>query len=229
MMASPAQNSAKAFRQATALKPEGGGGVLSKLLHALNQPLTGLQCSMEVALAAPRTTEQYVQTMREGLELTARMRALAGAISEVVNEEGTQDSADEFEFSALLRQVVEELAPVAEARQIRMVCNVSLVSSQVKASRARMQTAMFRLTECALALAEVGSAVQISATTAFDDIRMQLSWNGVAAVSWSISEAGLLVAQAACERAGARWERNKTESLRSVTIWLPRLAGNGDL
>jgi hypothetical protein len=43
---------------------------MEQLLHGLNQPLTGLQCSMEVALAAPRTVEYYTQRLREGLELT---------------------------------------------------------------------------------------------------------------------------------------------------------------
>ena len=60
-------------------------GPLAQLLHALNQPLTGLQCSMEVALASPRTVEQYAQGLREGLELTERMRALVEAIREVAD------------------------------------------------------------------------------------------------------------------------------------------------
>jgi len=60
---------------------------LAQLLHALNQPLTGLQCSMEVALGRPRTNEEYVQGLRQGLELTGRMRALVQAIREVAEVE----------------------------------------------------------------------------------------------------------------------------------------------
>jgi hypothetical protein len=55
------------------------------LLHALNQPLTGLQCSMEVALASPRPIEYHVPRLREGLDLTERMRSLVDAIREVAD------------------------------------------------------------------------------------------------------------------------------------------------
>ena len=36
-----------------------GRTLLTHLLHALNQPLTGLHCSLELALAGVRSTEQY--------------------------------------------------------------------------------------------------------------------------------------------------------------------------
>jgi len=55
------------------------------LLHALNQPLTGLQCSLELALVSPRPAEQYVRTLREGLELTGRMRVLVQAVRELAD------------------------------------------------------------------------------------------------------------------------------------------------
>ncbi len=76
--AQPPQNAA------SSAKP-GVRSPLAELLHALNQPLTGLQCSMEVALAGPRTNEEYVQGLREGLVLTGRMRVLVEAIREVMD------------------------------------------------------------------------------------------------------------------------------------------------
>ena len=92
---------------------------LAQLLHALNEPLTGLQCAMEVALASSRTLEQYVLGLREGLELTARMRALVEAIREVTDgeEEKNENKNEEPETTGLktvLREVLEGLQPVAE-------------------------------------------------------------------------------------------------------------------
>jgi signal transduction histidine kinase len=62
-----------------------GRNLLAHLLHALNQPLTGLQCSLELAAASPQRREEYVRTLREGLELTGRMRILVEAIRELAD------------------------------------------------------------------------------------------------------------------------------------------------
>ncbi len=62
--------------------------LLSQLLHALNQPLTGLQCSLELALSIPRSPQQYADCLGSGLELTGRMRNLVGAIRALVEIDG---------------------------------------------------------------------------------------------------------------------------------------------
>jgi len=102
---------------------------LEQLLHALNQPLTGLQCSMEVALAAPRTLEQYVRGLQDGLELTDRMRALVGAIREVTDMEDKKNAVRNHEewsiadVNTVLRTALDDLAPAHdEARDRRAGC-----------------------------------------------------------------------------------------------------------
>src|ERR1700676_3753274 len=72
--------------RATEILPR-GRSPLAHLLHALNQPLTGLQCSMELALSGPRRPEECVRTLREGLELTERMRILVEAIRELTDSQ----------------------------------------------------------------------------------------------------------------------------------------------
>ncbi|MGA9981266.1 MAG: hypothetical protein WBQ08_21785 [Candidatus Sulfotelmatobacter sp.] len=78
-----------------------GRSPLQHMLHALKQPLTGLHCSLELALVGQRTPEQYARTLREGLELAERMSVLVAAIGELVenqeeNQEGNQgESHDE--------------------------------------------------------------------------------------------------------------------------------------
>ena len=60
---------------------------LAVLLHELNQPLTGLQCSLELATVGSHTPEQYVDTIRQGLDLVSRMRMLVEAVREVADIE----------------------------------------------------------------------------------------------------------------------------------------------
>lgn len=209
---------------------------LEQLLHALNQPLTGLQCSMEVALAAPRTAEQYVGTLREGIELTGRLRALVGAIREVVagkelvadkrnQRHDTADSIETFELRPLVDAAIAELAPVAQAAEVRIVGDFPSPSpSRVRSRRAILSQAIFRLLESALSLAEPGSAVGVEIGGESAEITLRVGWTTVEfSGSLSLAELGVLVAQAALEQAGARSELRRIENSQTITIRLPRL------
>jgi signal transduction histidine kinase len=223
---------ARSPRKAIALAARGERSPLEQLLHALNQPLTGLQCSMEVALASPRTPEQYVQGLREGLELTGRMRALVEAIREVADVDGeTDDGAEAIELAALLREVADELKAVAEVKSVRITLDGSTASSvRVKAGRRRLSSLVFRMLESVLSAGDQGSAMQIETSGAADvaaDVNTDRAW---VRIRWhaekrlgefSRPELGLLVAQAGWEGVGAKWERKRTETRETVTIWLP--------
>jgi signal transduction histidine kinase len=228
---------------------------LEQLLHALNQPLTGLQCSMEVALAGVRTPEQYVQGLREGLVLTERMRALVEAIREVVDgDEGEskegksgERKSDDAETAGLntaelntaelntaelntadlnkvLREVADDLGPVAEAKSVCITLDCAAAPSLVvKAGRHRLAAVVFRLLESALSLAARGSALRIeTGGGAPAEGWIRIRWHGGGPrAEFSPPELGLLVAQAGWERAGAEWNRERRETLETVTVRLP--------
>jgi signal transduction histidine kinase len=213
---------------------------LAQLLHALNQPLTGLQCSIEVALAGTRTPEQYRQGLRDGLALTERMRALVEAIREVVDGLNT-DRLDEdrnphpnemTDLATILRETVNDLKPVAESKAIRMEmefdCSFILV---VRAGRQRLGSFAFRLLDSVLSLAAEGSAVKIStvkteagAAQTGDWLRIQWEANEEARQSSSRPELGLLVAQAGFERCGAEWQRMWDGKQETLSIRLPGIS-----
>ena len=251
--------SGEARAAGTALPVRAGGrSPLGRLLHALNQPLTGLQCSMEVALASPRTPEQYVQGLREGLELTERMRALVEAIREVEDGEeeneknrnknknknkdkdkdkDNDEDGETTDLKILLGDVVEDLEPVAAAKQVRITFECAVSSLAAKAGPRRMGAVIFRFVESALSLAEEGTALEIECGGVPAESLPSESWIGESWIgeSWirvrwrsarphaefSRPELGLLVAQAGWKRAGARWERERTEKLETVTVRLP--------
>ncbi len=203
--------------------------MLAQLLHALNQPLTGLQCSMEVALASPRTAEQYAGTLREGLELTERMRTLVEAIREVTDMDGeTIERREAIEWKTFLREVVDDLLPVAEVRNIRLTLDCSAASSLgLTAVRSRMAVAAFRLLESALSLALERSAVRTVADASPAEVWMRVQWAGTEPCgTFSRPELGLLVAQAGWQQVGAHWERERKDTLETVTIRLPGFSGN---
>lgn len=213
---------------------------LAQLLHALNQPLTGLQCSMEVALAGSRTAEQHVQGLREGLVLTERMRALVEAIREVADVDAVaaidagalqEPERETTELRNLLDEIAGDLAPVAESKGVRFTLPAASDSRlMVRAKRPQLAALLFRLLESALSLAEWGTALCIEAgvpNQALSPVRIQIEWHARASRSeLSRSELGLLVVQAGIERMGAEWrrERARNEDLETVTIHLAGLA-----
>lgn len=216
-----------ALPMAAPLVRAGGRSPLAQLLHALNQPLTGLQCSMEVALAAPRSPEQYAQGLRQGLELTERMRALVEAIREVVEkEEENAQEPETADLKTVLREVLDDLGPVAEVNRVRITLDCSAdFSPAVKFRRERLSSLLLRTLESALSLAERGSALRIlmsgGADGAADGAGLRINWlAGPRSVEFSRPELGLLVARAGWESGGAKWEREQTGNLDTVMVRL---------
>jgi signal transduction histidine kinase len=186
---------------------------------------------MEVALASPRTVEQHVRGLREGLELTERMRALVEAIREVTDggeeenkneNENKSEEPETTDLNTVLREVLEDLKPVAEAKKVRVGFDYTASSLVVRGERRSLGTVVFRFVESALSLAERGSALQVETGGEPGEAWIRMRWQAVRSRSeFSRQELGLLVAHAGWERAGAQWERERTEDLETVTVRLP--------
>lgn len=202
--------------------------VLAQLLHALNQPLTGLQCSMEVALATPRTPEQYARGLREGLELTGRMRALVEAIREVVkDDEERQEEPEMTDLKAMLRSVVDDLLPVAEGKRVQITFDIPEVSLPVP--RRTFAAILFRLLDSALSLSARGSTLGIGASRQAgekgSDVWIRTRWRaGTPQPQFFRPELGLLVGQAGWERAGGRWKREHNGDSETVILEMPKFS-----
>jgi two-component sensor histidine kinase len=220
-----------AYESTTATAAD-GRSPLAHLLHALNQPLTGLQCSLELGLIGSRTAEQYVRTLRDGVELTARMRVLVEAIRELAETE--QEVSEEREMiglDSLLRETAEELRPVAEMRNIRVQLRIEAAVS-AKASRRRLGGVVFRFLESALSLAAPDSIFRIHSGTERGQGWLALAWNESKAVPehspFSRQELGLLIARAGWNRIGADWEAESSESSQLIRVVLPVVEGGKD-
>jgi hypothetical protein len=197
---------------------------LAHLLHALNQPLTGLQCSLELAAAGSRPAEQYLRTLREGLELTGRMRILVEAIRELADTQPwDSDDIEPLLLDALLRDTSADLLPVAETRSVRLLV-VSHAALPVRADRRGLAALIFRFLESALSLARSGSDLQVVASPERGYARLAVSWSQGPPPEhspFSRQELGLLLAQVGWERAGAEWTHTWAETAQSCTVRMP--------
>jgi len=201
-----------------------GRSPLAHLLHALNQPLTGLQCSLELAVAGPRPAEQYVRTLREGLDLTSRMRILVEAMRELEDTQPSDsEEAEPVLLDALLRATADDLLPVAETKRVHLRL-VSSAPLPVRGDRPYLTTLLFRFLESALSLARQGSDLQIRATPEPAHVHLVISWKQGPLPEhspFSRQELGLLIAQAGWERAGAEWTQTQAETTQTCTVRLP--------
>ena len=218
---------------------------LAQLLHGLNQPLTGLQCSMEVALASPRTLVEYKQILRTGLELTERMRTLAEAMREVVELRdetslGTTATGEESpertlpeqcakgettEFSGPLLESIEDLRPIAESKGVRLVLEAVQSRFIVRIAPDNLRTALFRTLDSVLQLTAQESALSVQIVAEKSVSSLCIRWNGRHEELRSVpsrAEIGLLVARAQWEHCRAGWKREAGEDGETLLIRLPR-------
>ena len=199
---------------------------LAQLLHALNQPLTGLQCSMEVALAASRTAEQYVRGLQDNLELTARMRSLVEAIRAVTDLAEENNPAEAVDLNAVLRATLEDLAPVAELKSVRITFDCPSGHVHAMAGSRILRDAVFRLIDSGLSFAAENSGLLTAWGAASGSAQpkgwMQVQWESAPQLDGFIpAELGLLVAQAGFEKLGWHWARERSENREVVIIRIP--------
>ncbi len=196
---------------------------LAHLLHALNQPLTGLQCSLELAAAAPRSTEQYVRTLREGLALTARMRILVEALRELAHLSQPAEAISDSYLDVLLAKCIDELRFVAEDKRVRFqIASATLLL--IQADRGCLATILLRTLGSAVSLCRQASDLQIEAAAAADHASVRISWIPGPAPEFSPfsrPELGLMVAQAAWESSGGHWAELREKGRHTCTLQFP--------
>lgn len=203
-------------------QPEGRRS-LAYLLHALNQPLTGLQCSLELAVAGPRHVEQYLSTLNAGLELTRRMRVLVEAIRELSDTQSEPQEDAPLRLDTLLYHTVKDLLPVAETMGVHLAL-VSNAALPVRANRQCLALVIFRFLESALSLTRQGTELRIEANAEPEQAFVSVSWKEGASPEhspFSQPELGLLIAQSKLEQAGAEWSRTRVANRQVCTIRMP--------
>jgi len=201
-----------------------GRSPLAHLLHALNQPLTGLQCSLELAVTGSHSTQHYVHTLREGLELTCRMRILVEALRELAEAPpSTGDKMASVLLDRLLLTTIDELKPVAHENGVRLQVAAG-VPLPVRADRDRLAALLFRCFESALSLSAQGTDLQVSAAAEHGRACLTLAWTEETAPEYSPfsrPELGLLIAQAAWEQSGGQWCLVRTGNRQTRRLWFP--------
>jgi C4-dicarboxylate-specific signal transduction histidine kinase len=142
--------------------PPGDPQLISDLFHALNQPITALQCALELSLRQSRTVAQYRDTLQAGLQQVERIATWATRIRELLQADDAGDDRQVLPLESFLQEAVSDLQPVAESLQVGLALRCD-ISAGVRFEPRRLRQALFSVLEYALSSSAPGDAWQIDA------------------------------------------------------------------
>jgi hypothetical protein len=118
---------------------------VSEILHALSQPITALECGLELSLRKDKTPAELRARLRSSLS-TARLlhqRLVEFQILQDAEEPG--DSSRPAAIQTVLLQLREDYWPVAQAASVRLAVKCEPV--MVRGDEARLRNGFFHLLE----------------------------------------------------------------------------------
>jgi hypothetical protein len=205
--------------------------LLPELLHALNQPLTSLRCSLELTLLQPRDSDEYRRRLRESLKLTEDITVLASGIRELVEVEQPVALPRAVAFDKVLQFSVRELMPLADSEGVSVssVCSPSLTAL---GDEQQFSTAIIYLLSFLLNRSSRGEELNIQGKRDGEEIALAFELNksstqgsgskGSAKPGAARAYLRLLVARRIFEVAGGTVQVELDSKLVSIRIRFPR-------
>ena len=137
--------------------------IVADLLHAMSQPLTALECGLELALRTDKTAAQLRARLKTALE-TARVLHQRLVESQVVHQAGDPgDTSHPVTVETLLNQLREDFLPVARSARIKLA--VGCEPALVHGDQSRLRKGFFHLLEFLLRICRANGNVRLCAHT----------------------------------------------------------------
>ena len=123
----------------------GQGSFVSDVLHKLSQPLTALQCSLELSLARGQASEDFRASVEAALENAERLRQSVLLLRELSDADDPGDISAPVPLQELLQELQQDFLPVCESAGGCLT--VSCDPMQVRGNGAKLRRAFFYLLE----------------------------------------------------------------------------------
>lgn len=161
---------------------EGQKQFLQDVSHEIRSPLAALQVRLEVALRQPRTVEEYRQVLQVSLQDTLRLSNLANDLLLLAqaDQSGLSLELQEVSITKIISEVYENLQPLAQARQIRLLTDYqSSVPCSSYGDRRRLYQVFRNLVENALHYTPAGGLVTLTVKADGEEILVIVEDTGV--------------------------------------------------
>jgi len=105
---------------------------VTDVFHSLSQPLTALQCSLELALAYDQTVEDFRASIEAALANSDRLRQRLCLQRELADASDPGERSEQSLLPELLEEVRQELLPLFESgnRRLLVICPQVLVGGE---------------------------------------------------------------------------------------------------
>jgi signal transduction histidine kinase len=135
-----------------------GPNILGELLHSLSQPLTTLQCSLELSIE--QVAEQQQSSVASALQQTEKVIGMIQLMREYLDAEQCGRETNPVALDPSLRGIVEELASVAAVRDIQL-CLAGKCTAALAVPEARLRLALQYLIAALIEAQPVGGRVML--------------------------------------------------------------------
>ncbi len=134
---------------------------LSEVFHDLSQPLTALQCSLELSLRRDRTVEELQADVEAALENAERLRQRLLLLRALTEAADPGDGSSITDLNQLLRELQEEMLPLFESAGQILELRIGRAPVQVRADKVRLMRALFYFLEYLFRYSAAGAVVRL--------------------------------------------------------------------
>ena len=148
--------------------------------HELRTPLASLRTVGEVALAEPRSPDQYREVVSSILEETQRLNHTIDSLLLLARAEAGSTSAtsENIALAPLVTEVASMLAVLAEDKDIQLLVQEGNTKAEVYGDRSLLRVAFVNLLHNALKFSPSGGIVQVRLATAETFVSVSITDQG---------------------------------------------------
>jgi len=144
------------------LATDGDSDLLSEVFHGISQPLTALECGLELSLRQDTDSVQLRARVKAALESAQEMHQRVVELRMLLDAENPGDTSAPVALDGLLRQLGDDFGSLAEATQVRLFvrCKPALVHGNAD----RLRSGFFHLFEFLIRRSLPHRTVRVSAS-----------------------------------------------------------------
>jgi heavy metal sensor kinase len=150
------------------------------MAHELRTPLAALRGETELALAETGSPERIEQRLVSQLEELDRLTRLVNQLLTLANAEAGEISLahERVDLPALVRSVVDQLVPMADARDVSLVCG-QLEPATVRGDRGWLERLLLNLLDNAIKFNRCSGSIDVSLRSTTSETRLEVTDTGV--------------------------------------------------